>query len=1200
MTRTWIDAVYDRTYGDVQAVQYDPNQENPIGCWNANDLNRIEKNTAYCAEYMLEKKIVRTPPSITVRENDYWTGDKIPTQTELSRIFNNVRLLVELSSANPAIADKLPTIYAATQVNYVYANHLEYALELMHNQPKLPLEYWNLTITNGIVTTIVRDSGITETINSSSALVAEDEIVTIAGVEYGEYAQYQTFTYWSGEASDIALLDDYQDQQTTFEMPYRDVAFTANFETHIPRTLTLNNAYISVNDDPTATTGPTTGTYYAGDEVMIIANIAAEGKAFYEWTGTQEALSQITGVTSEEDPSTAWLVMPDCDVTLTPHYINAGKHYVTVNNGSGSGWYDYNDYVYISANSINHYRFTQWSGATSYLSDIYSSYQSFRMGDVNITFTANYTYVPSYNDVQIIDGYISVNGQSVTQAQNLQEGSQYTLVPTPPDNSQGLDFWQVEGYGTVNNNTYIFTVGDGNAIITGHYAPLRTLTVLNENNIGNVSSWRIVQGHQTAVITSEIVGDYIFANWTSDSTVVSNARNYVFNMPARDLTLTANYRELNNVIVTIDYGSHSETVTMKERNSKSITADSAPTGQHFAGWSYSGLYSVSSANLTTTSFTAGSGNGTITATYENDYNYHDLTVNNGSGSGRVREEYGTSIYANGAPSGYEFDKWIINSGTGCSIDNIYANSSTFRMGTTDAEITATYKAKPNFTVTMVDADIWDGNNWVTSVTLPRDSINAIKMRPAPTGKQFLQWVVYVNGSIDASANDVYEPLAETSRLRSLSRSITIRATYYTPDPETLYTLSIKRKDGTIEQDAYAAGTDVQITASYPDQGYEFWRWEGDTSYVAGGVTNAESYVHMPAENIQIEEKYQPEGYIPEYKIDMTNVYGECCYETTYEDPETHEIVTIENWVSTYEHYRQEDVVKIRAVNIPNEYYFDAWTAYNHDSHADARSVINNISQAATTLIMPDYDLDVEPSIALKQTYQLRVNNGGTSGYYYEDARADVYFGLVSTNDVHYQFIRWTGTNVSQIKLYDGGMFNVLTPGDINNPQYIKMPARTTELTPTYKTLYRITLVNGTIDSTSTTSGYYEANTTLTITADTPSVGARFQYWSGDTDVLSSKYDPTPTVTTVTGATDLVAVYSNDSDRNSIGYTTTSLKSSNSVNNNDITVIAGEIEVGFILTDSNGHIYIITNIDTVNNTSTIYRMTKIVQGGNIYG
>ena len=78
MIRTWIDPIYDRTYGDVELVQSNPDQENPKGCWNSIDLNRIEHNTAYCAEWMLEKKIVRTPPRISVREDDYWTSDKIP------------------------------------------------------------------------------------------------------------------------------------------------------------------------------------------------------------------------------------------------------------------------------------------------------------------------------------------------------------------------------------------------------------------------------------------------------------------------------------------------------------------------------------------------------------------------------------------------------------------------------------------------------------------------------------------------------------------------------------------------------------------------------------------------------------------------------------------------------------------------------------------------------------------------------------------------------------------------------------------------------------------------------------------------------------------------------------------------------------------------------------------------------------------
>ena len=403
MVRTWTNAIYNRTYEDIRALQYNPDQDNPKGCWNASDLNRIEQNTAYVAEYMLENKIVRTPPSITVYENDYWEDDMIPTQTEITRILSNVRYLVELSSNNPAIADELPDIYIATQMNYTLANQVEYALELMHNQPKLPLEYFTVELTHGIITTIVRENGITEVINSNTALVAEEEIVTIQGTGYGEYAQYQTFTYWSGSVDDVGLLDSYTSQQTSFTMPYgRNISLTGNFETHIPRTLTLTNGYISVNNDPTAETGPTSGTYYAGDQIMIIADIATTGKTFREWSGTAEALEQIVGITENEDPSTAILTMPDCDVNLTAIYINAGKHYVTVTNGTGSGWYDYDESVSISASVPSHYGFDNWSGDTSYLDNIYSEYQSFRMRDVNVNLRANYSYRYSYNSVQML------------------------------------------------------------------------------------------------------------------------------------------------------------------------------------------------------------------------------------------------------------------------------------------------------------------------------------------------------------------------------------------------------------------------------------------------------------------------------------------------------------------------------------------------------------------------------------------------------------------------------------------------------------------------------------------------------------------------------------------------------------------------------------------------------------------------------
>lgn len=1272
MTKTWIEPIYDRTYGNVTSVQSNPDQTNPKGCWNVTDINRIYNNTLYCAEWMLEKRIVRSAPSLTLFDDGYWTTNRIPTKTDIDALINNVRLLINLSSTNPAIANELPTIYTSTQINYVLANQIEYALDLMHDQPALPVEYWNVTITNGIVKTITRLNGVVEHINASTALVAEDETVTIRGVEYGDNASYQTFSYWSGNSEDLSLLvPNSTTQEVSFTMPYRAVNYTANFETHLPRTLTITNGYISVNKDPTASNGPTTGTYYAGDQIMIIATVAPSGKRFYEWLGTQAALDNIVGVTSSEDPSTAILTMPDCDVALEPHYINADKHTVTVVNGTGGGLYDYNELVTITATVPSHYSFSHWSSPySSYLTDIYSSQQSFKMGDISVTFTANFTYQYSYNNIQVINGLMTVNGNNVSSASGLRQGNSYTLVPTPPDNSQGLYNWTIEGYGSVSGNT--FTVGDGNAIITGNYRPYRTLTVNNRNNSGGVNTYQVVQGKTWSVSTSTAVNtNYKFEGWyengaristsatltltagdndrtvearyeyyptytitvinrnnsgsTTTTDVVSggyyvtstseDVNSYLFSSWSGDksssspsigfyvydnITITANYREKEYYTLTVENGTGSGTYL--ERQSISVAADAPASGATFTGWTIvsGSLYQSPSGSNTTVKL--GRSNATIRANYSNLRNIRIIT-NASDDTYSIIEGNSRYITSSTAPTAYKFDHWEVTIGD-ATLSNQYSSSTYVYAHSQDSTVQAIYTPIATYTVTMVDGYVWSGSDWAESATLLKDSTNEIKLKQGsvPTGYQFLQWEVYVNNILQTNANDVYQPFAETTRLNALSRNITIKATFFIPDPEVVYTLTIRRKDGSTEQNTYAAGANVNIQASTPDQGKEFYKWTGDTAYVAGGVYNSVSYVHMPAQNITIQENYVDEGYIPTFDLEITNLYGECCYTTEYEDPETHEITTTDHWVTRWS-YPEGTTVRIRTKNIPNEYYFSSWDAIDHDTSADARSIVTSLSSSETTLTMPNYDVDCEPIIALKTTYELRVNGGYTGGQtsamYYEGARADIYFGYENTNDIHYEFTRWTGDNVSQLELYDGGMFNVLTPGNSTVPQYIKMPGQATEVTATYTTKYRLSLTNATIDSTGETSGYFVNGTVLNITADTKT-GMSFQHWSGDIDHIGNIYDPTTTIQTTNGTTTITAVYSNDADRNSVGYTTLDLKNSNTIVDNNITVISGEIEIGFILTDSNGHIYVITNIDDTTHTNTIYRMTKIVQGGNVYG
>lgn len=1288
MTREWIEPIYDRTLGSVKAVQIDPDQENPKGCWNDTDLNRLEKNTAYCAEWMVQQKIVRTAPDIEVYENNYWQKNMIPTKTDINRIVSNIKQLVDLSKNNPAIADRLPNIYAsATQPNYVLANQLEFALDLMHNQPKLPLDYWKVEIANGIITQVVRDDGTTERINASTALVAEDEVVTIKGVPYGEYANYQTFKNWSGTAQDLILLQpDSEHQEATFIMPYRDISYVANFETHIPRTLTIKNGYISTSGSPTASSGPSTATYFAGDEIMIIANIASFGMSFYEWRGTESALHQIVGVTTAEDPSVSILTMPDEDVTLEPFYINAAGHYLTVNNGTGGGIYKYGTRVSISATVPNHYRFSRWSGNTSYLTDISSPYQSFIMPDNALEFTAHFEYVYSYNEVQVIDGLIRVNDSNVTQASGLRQTNSYTLVPTPPDSSQGILNWTIEGYGSIStdalgNHTNTFTVGDGNAIITGHYAPIRTITVTNQNNAGGNSVNKLVQGRKQRFTTSSTVGDYRFNGWYENNTRISTSTTLDITAGANDRTIEARYdfyptytvtlvnrnnggqtttsqvlsgnywssstneevgdylfvrwlKDGTQVSTSTDYGfyvSGNTTITVeyrpketyhltvvngtgsgdyKERQSVNISADTS-LGD-FSNWSTSSIYSIGNSYSANTTVKLGRANGTVTA----NYNMRKITVitNSGSNTYNVRQGDYITVNSGTAPDTYEFNYWSLTSGD-AEIANTNSSSTRIYARTSDSTITCNYKPIPWFTVTMVDGEIYDGTNWVNSATILRDSTNGIRVKQGavPYGHQFLQWEVYVDGVLQTNTNyvEVYGPVAETTRLSKLRSNCTIKATFYVPDTTQQRTLTVHRKDGSTTQYTRPIGDRVTVDASQPDQGWEFYEWTGDTAYASTSTLITPIQMTIPSVNIEITENYIEKGARPKVTLHRSGIYGEMKYTTSSTDPDTGEEIITEHWTSEPHDYYVGDEVEIRMTEYPNEFYFGGWSAHAYSSEEDLSDIISRTNPPdfphTTTLTMPKVATVFEGGLVRKGDVQIVLEDGltgldQTTATVYEGKKVDIRFGKEDTSTVKYKFTRWTVlsgsyTPITQIELWDGGMFNPLVPGTYDNPIYIKMPATAVGLKANYITSYKLNLTNATIDSTGETSGFYEEGKAVNITADTIE-GMTFQYWEGDIDTITNIYDPTPTVTTVAGSTTLRAVYSTDSERNDIGYTVLSLSDSTTVDNTNINVISGTIQNGFILTDSMGHIYVIVNIN--NNTSTIVRLTKIDRGGNIYG
>lgn len=334
---------------------------------------------------------------------------------------------------------------------------------------------------------------------------------------------------------------------------------------------------------------------------------------------------------------------------------------------------------------------------------------------------------------------------------------------------------------------------------------------------------------------------------------------------------------------------------------------------------------------------------------------------------------------------------------------------------------------------------------------------------------------------------------------------------------------------------------------------------------------------MPPKNIELIPTYVREGYVTKYHVYMYS--AECLVETS----------EYSNWVTDAE-FEEGSIAYIRPTTIPFGWRFNGWQGETDEETA----TVNSISSENTYLRIADFDIHMTATIIEEAKYTMKINNGQTSGEYYGGARVDVYFDKENTNSEHYTFIRWTG-DVSGLELYDGGSFDVTKAGTSNEPQYVKMPPQRIEITAEYTATYHLVVNGGHI--TGTEDEYFAPGATVNITADVEE-GTVFQKWIGNTDGIANVYDPTTTVTFGEGAKEITAVYSNIADRNNIGYGLTNLILNDTIDIEDITVISGEISIGFILTDTNtGHIYLVTNVNQ--DTVQVTKMTRTVKGGNIY-
>jgi hypothetical protein len=206
---------------------------------------------------------------------------------------------------------------------------------------------------------------------------------------------------------------------------------------------------------------------------------------------------------------------------------------LTVVNGTGSGSYNSNTVVSISANTISNELFANWSGLD--IANTNSANTTVTMPAANLIVTVNYTPAPppSYT-LTVANG----SGSGTYNSDAVVSISANTISNELFANWSGLDIAN-----TNSANTSI-TMPASNLTVTANYTPVPppsyTLTVVNGTGSGTYNSAAVVS--ISASLNSP--GNGSFTNWSGLYIANTNSANTTVSMPASNLTVTANYAPL--------------------------------------------------------------------------------------------------------------------------------------------------------------------------------------------------------------------------------------------------------------------------------------------------------------------------------------------------------------------------------------------------------------------------------------------------------------------------------------------------------------------------------------------------------------------------------------------------------------------------------------------------------------------------------
>ncbi len=429
------------------------------------------------------------------------------------------------------------------------------------------------------------------------------------------------------------------------------------------------------------------GNYTAGSTVNITADAPALGKAFDQWTGDIQFISDVTAESTT-------LSMPNEDIEITATYkdVVVVTYDLTVSGGSGSGTYVDGATVSISANPAPEGQiFDTWVGDVSTIEDVDNSNTTIQISGSDLSISATYKdfIAPNYFarvnfqtvDAQVPQSYIADVGEIFGSRGN---GFTYGWIggANPDARQRGGNadqkvrtlthlqkaankIWEID----LPNGQYSLEIGCGDPSFSDQVNTLDVEGIILQDTDG--------QDNLDVYFADITVTDGALT--VAPGTGAINAK-----LAYIDITIISSDPAPEEYTLTVNQGSGSGDYVAG--TSVSVSAN-ASSGFIFDQW-IGDIGFLSDVNAANTTLTMPEAAVEITATYTTvPTEEYTLTVTNGSGSGSYENGSIANISADPAPEGFVFSQW---GGQTATIANINAAVTTIVIGTTDITIAPEY------------------------------------------------------------------------------------------------------------------------------------------------------------------------------------------------------------------------------------------------------------------------------------------------------------------------------------------------------------------------------------------------------------------------------------------------------------------------------------------------------------------------------